>query len=276
MKRVMAVAALSLTFVLAGCSSSEVEVPNVVGQKADAAQDVLRDAGFYSIDLVEEDGDAVYVASAYTVLSQDPAAGGESSALDAVTLTVRNDAEARVDEKKHAESEAEALLAGMVNGSAIDAYDKLTTDGYSVQVLHAASKQDFSGEFEVDGLDWLISGYDGLDAAKKKVTIYIDTQEGMDQRAANDAVSAALEEKLPASYAWTAVKNYGDEQYPYGFKLHDIMGVLAETAQDENTWFLKASCDVTNEYGSKEKDLVCEAEVTGTKDNPEVLSFLVY
>ena len=92
----------------------------------------------------------------------------------------------------------------------------------------------------------------------------------------NAAVREVLDGKLPVSNAWTAVKSYGKQQYPYGFKLHDIMGVLAETAQDENTWFLKATCDVTNEYGAKAKDLVCEAEVAGTKDSPEVISFTVY
>ena len=75
--------------------------------------------------------------------------------------------------------------------------------------------------------------------------------------------------------AWVAAEEYGQAEYPYGFDLHSALGVVAEEAVDENTWYLKASCDVTNEYGA-EKKMTCEAHVTGTNENPKVTSFVVY
>ena len=275
-KSIASIAGFLLAASLLGCAQSDIDVPDVVGQKADDAKDVLMDSGFYNVDMVEEDGDAAYVAAAYTVVGQSPQAGDKCTASDTVTLTVRNDAEAKAAEKRQADAAAEAMLDEMEGSPAAEAYDALTSDGYSVEVLHAVSKQDYSSEINTGETEWLVSGYDGLNADKKRVTILVDTRDGIDQRAANAAVREVLDGKLPVSNAWTAVKSYGKQQYPYGFKLHDIMGVLAETAQDENTWFLKATCDVTNEYGAKAKDLVCEAEVAGTKDSPEVISFTVY
>ena len=50
---------------------------------------------------------------------------------------------------------------------------------------------------------------------------------------------------------------------------------LEESAKNSNTWFLQATCTVTNEYGA-ELDGYCEAKVTGNKDNPKVKDFKVY
>lgn len=86
---------------------------------------------------------------------------------------------------------------------------------------------------------------------------------------------AALEEKLSTGAALVAVQNYGEALYPYGFDLHSFFGVIAQEMEDENTWFLKATCDVTNEYGA-EAEFTCEALVTGTSDAPEVISFEIY
>ena len=69
---------------------------------------------------------------------------------------------------------------------------------------------------------------------------------------------------------------YGKKQFPYGFKLNLVKGMLAERAKDENTWFLKAYCEVTYEYGTKLKFSVCEANVTGTSESPKVVYFNVY
>lgn len=85
----------------------------------------------------------------------------------------------------------------------------------------------------------------------------------------------ALNKKVDLTSAWVAAEQYGEAQYPYGFDLHSAFGVLAEEPSDENTWYLKASCDVTNQYGA-EAEMVCEAYVTGTTDSPTVVNFIVY
>ncbi len=63
--------------------------------------------------------------------------------------------------------------------------------------------------------------------------------------------------------------------YPYGFKIHTVKGLLGSEALDENTWFLKYQVTITNAFNAEAK-LVCEAKVTGTNDNPEIVDFLVY
>ena len=90
----------------------------------------------------------------------------------------------------------------------------------------------------------------------------------------NIKMEEKLEKKLESGKAWVAVKNYGEAAYPYGFKLHYLVGQLAQEAENKNTWYLKAECTVTNEYGAKQKG-TCEAEVTGTTDSPEVTAFNV-
>ncbi|MCR5452474.1 MAG: hypothetical protein K6F00_07610 [Lachnospiraceae bacterium] len=62
---------------------------------------------------------------------------------------------------------------------------------------------------------------------------------------------------------------------PYGFKLHMVNGRLAEQALDENTWFMKYYCTVTNEYGQKIEQN-CEAKIKGPEDHPTVYDFYVY
>lgn len=283
MKKVLMVAAfLVFAFALVGCSAgsaepSGVEVPDTIGQNADDAKSVLRDAGFRTVDLIEDDGGTVYIASAYTVVSQEPSAGSRISASDKVTLTVKNEALAKANEAKQAEADAEAALDGAVGGEASDVMAQLADQGYSVTLLLGTIDYTSTVAEGAENPDdpFLVTGYD-LDFDHMKVELSIDTQSGIDQAAASDAVRAALEEKLPASYAWTAAESYGKAQYPYGFKLKDFMGRMAEEPKDESTWFLRATCNVTNENGAKAKDLVCEAEVTGTKDAPEVVSFMVY
>lgn len=85
----------------------------------------------------------------------------------------------------------------------------------------------------------------------------------------------SLKKTLDPAHAWQSVESYGKGEYPYGFKLHYVAGKLAETPMDESTWTLKAACTVTNESNAKQ-DMTCEATVTGTTDNPQVIDFLIY
>lgn len=108
-------------------------------------------------------------------------------------------------------------------------------------------------------------------ASSKTVEVYFTTP----QEEANQAAYDKLDAKLDCTTAWIAAEQYGKYEYPYGFKLHYIVGRLAEEPADENTWFLKAECTVENAYGNKLKG-TCEAKVTGTTDNPKVVSFYCY
>ncbi len=66
-----------------------------------------------------------------------------------------------------------------------------------------------------------------------------------------EAKEAALTETLEPSSCWIATESLGEELYPYGFELHYFLGKIAEEMQDDTSWFLKAECTVTNEYGAE-------------------------
>ena len=88
-------------------------------------------------------------------------------------------------------------------------------------------------------------------------------------------IEEVLGAKLNDADAIAAMERYGKKEYPYGFKVHTIIGKIACEAKDENTWFLKYNVTITNEYGAS-RDTTVEANVTGTSSNPEVTYFYVY
>lgn len=79
-----------------------------------------------------------------------------------------------------------------------------------------------------------------------------------------------LSAKITLSAAWDAVVAYGSEQYDEFAVQNSPSQPVDETAEDAATWHLKAGCIVDGETKT------CEARVTGTTENPEVLSFDIY
>lgn len=86
-----------------------------------------------------------------------------------------------------------------------------------------------------------------------------------------DATSQGLTE----TYAISACSQYADQVFPYGVKLHWIVGLLAHKIQDDQ-WFLKVNADVTNGYGAKQKGVNVECFVSGTNNAPDVVDFNAY
>ena len=110
-----------------------------------------------------------------------------------------------------------------------------------------------------------------VSSQNKSVDVYFITA----QEEADMEVREKLEAKLDSTAAWQCVERYGKNVYPYGFKLHYLVGRLNEEAVDENTWFLRAECTIENAFGNKRKG-ICDATVTGTTDHPLVVSFECY
>jgi len=80
---------------------------------------------------------------------------------------------------------------------------------------------------------------------------------------------------LEATYAISACESYAKDQFPYGVKMHWIVGKLAEEIKDDQ-WFLKVESDVTNAFNAKEKGVNVECFVSGTNDAPVVTEFNAY
>lgn len=80
---------------------------------------------------------------------------------------------------------------------------------------------------------------------------------------------------LEALEAQTACTKYAKEQFPFGVKMHWVLGQLAEEIQGDQ-WFLKVEATVTNAYGAKEKGVNVECLVAGTNEVAIVTAFNAY
>lgn len=177
-------------------------------------------------------------------------------------------AEEPVEEAAPEESEDVQAINSFVGQPLQGLMDKLSEIGYTGTYL--ADGVDFTSFIDSMAADYSVGSVE-INEADKTVTANIVLTSNLEAAGAEDALSA----KLDTGASWTAVENYGETQYPYGFELHYLMGKIAEEAYDENTWFLKAECTVTNESGA-EVEGTCEAKVTGTTDSPQVTEFTVY
>ena len=180
-----------------------------------------------------------------------------------------------VDDEAHSDIEN---LKGKSVYKAIKVAEKY---GYTPVFRNAVTKSDFSVysleyDFTKKELkECLITKIKSIDEDNKEIVFLFKTGYQIESEDEKKSTEATLESKLGATYAWGAVMTYGENAYPYGFKLNIATEMYAETAVDEDTWFLKAGCTVENAYGNK-VDATCEARVTGTSDNPEVIYFNVY
>lgn len=189
----------------------------------------------------------------------------------------------RFGQEEPDEISMEDALDDRMNKPAKDVLALLEKEGYTVTVLHENTKMDFKEQVEYDiahegeelSNNWVMVSYEKLNEKKKTVTILVNTEENIAEAAAQKAAETSLQAKLDAITAWDAVVAYGEAEYPHGFKAHYIKGMLAQTAEDENTWFLKATCTIKDASGAKQESVV-EARVTGTTDSPQVTHFSVY
>ncbi len=199
-------------------------------------------------------------------LSITACGGSSDSEENTSSNTETKEDEESADEQK-ADSE-KSDLESYVGKPLADLMGKISELGYTAEyyddgVDFTEFISDVQADYSVDSVD--------IDTENKTLTVEIVSNTTLQNRAVADALS----EKLSTGAAWVAAENYGESQYPYGFELHYLMGKLAEEPYDENTWFLKAECTVTNEFGA-EAEGTCEATVTGTEDAPQVTSFNVY
>lgn len=136
MKRSLAIlAAITLAVTLNACSSSgtsptpstspstaSATIQDVTGMKADDARDALTKAG-YVVKFTTTDGSTVILASNWTVLSQDPAAGTPAATGTTVTLTAEKTKKTQASTPEPSASPAEATTTGLTYAPASVACD---------------------------------------------------------------------------------------------------------------------------------------------------------
>ena len=111
-------------------------------------------------------------------------------------------------------------------------------------------------------------------AAGKKIKLFVVRP--TPTAAAADPASPKTSGGLTVPFALTACDQYGQSQYPYGFKLHTILGVIG-TSYDpaKDAIFTKVESEVTNQYNATAQTTT-ECTVTGTNDAPQVIGWLTY
>lgn len=205
------------------------------------------------------------------------ACGGSGESADSSTNQEKTEEKADKESEEKKAAEDAAKKQAEEEKKALESYTEKPVADFMAKVQELG----YTAEYMDDGVDFteiipdMQADYSvdttEVDTEKKIVSVELIANSVLQTR----QITETLEAKLPASACWVAAENYGESQYPYGFELHYLMGKLAEEAYDENTWFLKATCTVTNMFGA-EADGTCEVLVTGTKDSPQITSFNVY
>lgn len=179
----------------------------------------------------------------------------DSTTKDDKTNDETTNTETKVDDKTLLES---------YEGTPLPLFmDKVSQLGYKATYL--ADGVDFTDFIDAMKEDY-ITGELTIDTSKKTVTVDLVLASSVDLA----GKEAALKEKLELGSSWIAAKEYGIDKYGNSFELNYLVGKIDESLYDENTWFLKAECKVN---GQKK---TCEARVTGTTANPEVVFFDIY
>ena len=274
-----------------------VEVPNVQGKVLSSALDIFKKAGFSNVDAVSSDNSTIYNTGEWKVTKQSVDAGKKVNANGEITLTVvKKTPPSSSSGSSGSSSSSTASTTSSVENDKIlselnkykgkevpELLAKLEEMGYKGTFTFETSGMDFTylmtevkpGDEDYHADEFIVRSFKNLDTSRKSVEVLINSKENIARQAEAQSAKEKLESKLEAVYAWQAVEQYGKNQFPYGFKLHYLTEQYAETARDENTWFLKAGCDVNNAYGAKAR-MVCEALVSGTNDDPIITSFYVY
>lgn len=160
-------------------------------------------------------------------------------------------------------SSDEEALAALTGTPLSDAMAKISDLGY--KATYYADGVDFT-EFIDDVKDDYTTGDIKVNTVDKTVDVTLELTSNLQLKGAEKALS----EKLSVGAAWGAAEKYGKAQYGDSFDLNYLTGKIAATAEDENTWYLKAECKANG------KDATCEAKVSGTTGSPEIVSFDVY
>lgn len=161
--------------------------------------------------------------------------------------------------------ESLAINRGMLYTEAKSIIEK---NGYKASYIYGG---EYWGEVldlypEEELAEYLVRGIEDIDPEDKTITVELDTKTNV----AYAEAEQALNEKLNQTSALIAVKEYGQRQYGDDFDLHYMMGLNDASAKDENTWSFKIEAELDDE------NKTVDAEVTGTTDSPEVISFDMY
>ena len=184
-------------------------------------------------------------------------------------------------EETSSQSADEENVLDYTGVDAKSAYENLILKGYSVKFLF--DRNNNGGFSDEQFQDFVINDsfgseyYDEMPFVvtkqtvnSKNVILTIEYATAAEQTKAQEKRDNQLEKKLSIVTAMTTCELYGKRNYR-NFKIHSIVGKIAEYAVDNDTWFLKYTADA-DDY----KNLNMECYVTGTDSSPVVKDFKLY
>ena len=186
--------------------------------------------------------------------------------------------------KNYKDVENELITAGFINVKTVPVYDIYfgITDVESVDDVSISGSDDFKrGDIFLNDVEIVITYHMSYEDDPEYQSAEDVEEDELDFSWIGDAISNNHDtdydvdaEVLDEYGAWEAVQRYGESHYSY-FHVHSIDNKLSAKQIDDNTWELKAYCDVDMGSG-KLKNLTCEATVEGTNLDASVTDFIVY
>lgn len=273
---VVGVAAVVVMCAFSFCTGIGIrEIPDFSGMTYGEATQYIEDEYLRDdlFEFVKEDGSAIeYPASSDAVLSQDVDPGTKVTEVDKCTVTVS----AKTDGMVTAVLACKGDSVSKVHQTIIDA-------GYTPSYLQNDSQRDITDMVVADAtgantegaVDWVITAVEKPDTEAKTIRMLVSSRELLEEQQAYEQMKQTLETNFPVASAWEYVRMAGEDRYPYGFDLHNILGLISETPVSEDTWRLSATCDVTNAFGAEAKNLTCVCELKLSDGKVQILSFEV-
>lgn len=216
---------------------------NAVGDMFNVADDMFEIAG----NMFEDAGDLVT----------------QPITTESNTKTTQNNTDVTNNTNTDVNNDVQSILRSCIGKPLVIFMEKVNQIGYEATYL--ADGVDFTSFIDSMKEDY-VTGELKIDATKKTVVVDLVLASSIEI----DKQEEALKGKLELGSSWISVEKYGQNIYGSSFELNYLTGKITQVIEDENTWFLKASCEVN---GQKK---VCEAKVTGTTDSPKVVFFDVY
>jgi hypothetical protein len=172
------------------------------------------------------------------------------------------------NEKNYIGSDAKVAYSELIaSGYTVKfVFDRPNNAGFTEEQLQQTMLSDFESA-SYDEMPYVITKQSIL---YNTATLYVEYKSVVELNEAQATREENLSRVLSIESAMSACELYGQQNYS-SFKMHSIVGRIAEYASDDSTWFLKYYVDADG-YTNK----AMECYVSGTTSSPVVTRYLVY
>lgn len=257
-------------------SEIPVEVPNVIDKNYSDAKKILEDKGFTNIDLIDKKGTTIYESSLSNeniIIKQAPKGGEKITTGTKIELQIRDIGKEKEEAAKKEQEIINKSLKSLINKDLKTATSTAKALKYNVNLYNNQNVKMNDVISENDYTNWIVTKVKSIDSNNKTVILVVNSKEAIQ----SERMRKELESKISETNAYIYLEEYGKKFFPYGFKLHYILGNHSAYAKDFSTWIVKSECSITNGFGATRKS-TCEAKVQTIENGNKVrvYDFLEY